>query len=45
MKQKTESFKIETGYYLKLLTSETIKLLWSTKSKRTKDENGEMFLT
>ena len=35
------TFKIKTGYYLKLLTPETIKLLGSTKSKITKEENGE----
>ena len=35
------TFKIKTGYYLKLLMSETIKFLGSTKSKVTKDENGE----
>ena len=34
-------FKIKTGYYLKLLTPETMKLLGSNKSKITKDENGE----
>ena len=34
-------FKIKTGYYLKLLTPETMKLFGSTKSKTTKDENGE----
>ena len=34
-------FKIKTGYHLELLTSETMKLLDSTKSKITKDENGE----
>ena len=28
-------FKIKTGYYLELLTPETIKLLGSTKSKIT----------
>ena len=33
--------KIKTGYYLKLLIPETMKLLGSTKSKITKDENGE----
>ena len=33
--------KIKAGYYLKLLTPETMKLLVSTKSKITKDENGE----
>ena len=35
------TFKIKTIYYLELLTSETMKLLGSTKSKRNKDENGE----
>ena len=34
-------FKIKTGYYLEILTPETMKLLESTKSKITKDENGE----
>ena len=34
------TFKIKTGYYLELLTSETMKLLGSTESKITKDENG-----
>ena len=34
-------FKIKTGYYLELLTPETIKLLGSTNSKIAKDENGE----
>ena len=41
---KTENrikFKTETGYYLELLTSETMKLLGSTKSKITNDENDE----
>ena len=41
---KTENripFKIKTGYYLELVTPETIKLLGSTKSKITKDKNGE----
>ena len=33
--------KIKTGYYLELLMPETMKLLGSTKSKITKDENGE----
>ena len=31
-------------YYLELLTTETMKLLASTKSKITKDENGENVL-
>ena len=35
------TFKIKTGYYLKLLTPETMKLLGSTQSEMTKDENGE----
>ena len=33
--------KIKTGYYPELLTPETMKLLRSTTSKITKDENGE----
>ena len=35
------TFRIKKGYYLELLTPETIKLLRSTRSKITKDENGE----
>ena len=35
------TFKIKTGYYLELLTPETMKLLGSTKSKTTKDKKGE----
>ena len=35
------TFKIETRYYLELLTPETIKLLGSTKSKITEGKNGE----
>ena len=35
------TFKMITGYYLDLLTPETIKLLGSTKSKITKNENSE----
>ena len=35
------TFKIKTGYYLKLLTPETMKLLGSTKSRITKDKNDE----
>ena len=34
-------FKIKSGYYLELLTLETMKLLGSTESKITKDMNGE----
>ena len=35
------TFKIKTGYYLELLTPETMKSLGSSKSKTAKDENGE----
>ena len=35
------TFKIKSGYYLELLTPETIKLLGSTVSKINKDKNGE----
>ena len=35
------TFKIKTEYYLKLLTTETMELLGSTKSKIVKAENGE----
>ena len=41
---KTENrimFKTKTEYYLELLTPETMKLLGSTKSKITKNKNGE----
>ena len=41
---KTENritFKVKTGYYLQLLTPETMKLLVSTENKITKDKNGE----
>ena len=37
-------FKIKAGYYLELLTPETIKLLGSTKSKITKNKNGKKML-
>ena len=33
--------RIKSGYYLELLTPETMKLLGSTESKLTKDKNGE----
>ena len=39
--QNRITFKIKNGYYLELLTPETMKLLGSSKSKITKDENGE----
>ena len=32
---------MKTGYYLELLTPETVKLLRSTENKTTKDKNGE----
>ena len=35
------TFKIKNGYYLELLTPETMKLLGSTESKITEDKNGE----
>ena len=35
------TFKIKTGYYLELVTPETMKLLGSTKHEITKDTNGE----
>ena len=34
-------FKIKTGYYLQLLTPETMELVGSTKSKLKKNENDE----
>ena len=37
------TFKIKNGYFLELLTPETMKLLGSTKSKITKNKNGENF--
>ena len=40
MKQKNRiTFEIKRGYYLVLLTIETMKLLRSTKSKIKNDEN------
>ena len=39
--EKRITFKIKTGYYLEFLTSETMKLLGSTKSKITKGENSK----
>ena len=35
------TFKIKTGYYLELLTSETIKLDRSNKNNINKNKNGE----
>ena len=37
------TFKFKTGYYLELLTLETMKLLGNTTSEITKDENVENF--
>ena len=39
--EKRDTDRIKTGYYLEHLTSETIKLLRSTKSKVNKVKNGE----
>ena len=35
------TFKVKMGHYIKLLTPESMKLLGSSKSKITKDKNGE----
>ena len=40
--ENRNTFKIKTRYYLELLTPETMKILGSTKSKITKDKNGEI---
>ena len=37
-------FKVKKGYYLKLLTPEKMKLLWSTTSKIRKDKYDENVL-
>ena len=34
------TFEIKAGYYLELLTPKTVKLLGSTKSEITTNENG-----
>ena len=39
--EKRITFKIKTGYYLKLLNPETVKFLGSTKNKINNDETGE----
>ena len=36
------TFKIKSGYFLELLTRETMKLLGSTESKITEDKDGEI---
>ena len=38
------TFRIKNGYSLELLAPETMKLLWSTENKITKDKNGENIL-
>ena len=39
--QNRVTFNIKSGYYLELLTPETMKLLASTEEKIIKDKNGE----
>ena len=39
--ENAKTFNIKTGYYLELLTPETMKLLGRTENKVTKDKNGE----
>ena len=39
--KNTITFKIKNGYYLELLTPETIKLLGGSGNRITKDKNGE----
>ena len=39
--EKRITFKLEAGYFLELLTSETMKLLGSTKIKKNKGKNDE----
>ena len=38
------TFKIRTGYYLEVLTSETIKLLGSTENEISKNKNSKNVL-
>ena len=42
--ENTITFKIKTGYYFELLTVETMKLQWNTKSKIIENENGKNVL-
>ena len=42
--ENTITFEIKPKHHLELLTPETTKLLGSTKSKITKNENGESVL-
>ena len=39
--ENRNTFKIKTGYYLELLTPETMKLLGITENEITRDNNGE----
>ena len=39
--EKRITFRIKTGHYLQLLTTETMKLLGTTKNKIIKDKHGE----
>ena len=39
--QNRITFKIKTGHYLELLTTEEMRLLGSSKDKITEDENDE----
>ena len=39
--ENKNTFKIKTWYYLEILAPLTMKLLGSTKSKITKNENGK----
>ena len=39
--ENTVTFKVKNGYSLEFLTSETMKLVGSTKNKITKEKNGE----
>ena len=38
------TFKINSGYFLELLTPETMKLLGSKESKITEDKDGEIVI-
>ena len=42
--ENTITFKIKTGYYFELLTVETMKLQWNTKSKIIENENSKNVL-
>ena len=44
MENNRITFEIKTGHYLKILRHETMTLLKSTKSKITKNGNGENVL-